>query len=79
MQIIHILAILSYSCYRKIPRGTGVETRLYESDADKCHDRAVERGDSILQIAIDKPDGIREYAILSHDGHVWVSSKSLAD
>ena len=24
-------------------RGTGVEIRLYESDPDMCHDRAIER------------------------------------
>ena len=56
-----------------------MEIQLYESDADKCHDRAVERGDSIEQIAIDKPHGLRECAILSRNGYVWVSSKSLAD
>ena len=61
------------------PIGTGVGTRLYESDPNICHDLAVERGDSILQIPIDKPHSVRESAILSHDGHVWVPSKSLAD
>ena len=60
------------------PRGTGVEIQLYESGADKCHDHALERGDSILHIAIDKPRSLTECAILSHDCHVWVSSKSLA-
>ena len=63
----------------KPPGGTKVEIRLYQSDPDICHDRAVEQGDSILQIPIDKPHGLRECTILSHDGLVWVPSKSLAD
>ena len=61
------------------PRGTGVEIRLYESNTDICHDCAVERGDIILQIPIEKPHRLRECVILSHDGYVWVPSKSLAD
>ena len=61
------------------PRATGVEIRLYESDPDICHDRAVEQGDNILQIPVDKPHGLRECAILSHDSHVRDPSKSLAD
>ena len=57
----------------KPPRGIRLEIRLYESCPDICHDRAVVRVDSILQIPIDKAHGLRECAILSHHGHVWAS------
>ena len=61
------------------PRGAGAEIRLYGSDPDICYERAIERGDNILQIPMDKPHGLRECAILSHDGYVWIPSRPLAD
>ena len=61
------------------PRGAGIEIRLYNSDPDECHRRAVARGDSILHPPLDKPHGLRECAILSHDGYVWIPSRPLAE
>ena len=59
------------------PRGAGIEIRLYHSDPDQCHLRALERNATIPRPPQDKPHNLRECAILSHDGYVWVPSRPL--
>ncbi|MEX0283790.1 MAG: glyoxalase [Paracoccaceae bacterium] len=58
------------------PRGAGIEIRLYESDPDVCVQRADAVGATILQVATDKPHGLREAYILCENGYAWVPSRS---
>ncbi|MEM7091271.1 MAG: VOC family protein [Pseudomonadota bacterium] len=58
------------------PRGGGLEIRLYDSDPDQAHDRAVQTGAMILQGPTDKPHGLRECFILCSNGYAWVPSRA---
>ena len=63
-----------------VPRGLGVELRLYDSDPDTAAVRAEAMGAMgamILQAPSDKPHGLRECAILGPDGYLWVPSRPL--
>lgn len=61
----------------ELPRGLGVELRLYDMDPDACEARARLRGDTILAAAMDKPHGLREVYIVDPDGYLWVPGKAL--
>ncbi len=58
-------------------RGAGAEFRLYESDPDRAHARAVARGAHVLQSPTDKPHGLREVYVLCENGYAWVASRPL--
>ncbi len=57
-----------------LPRGAGVELRLYGCDPDAAEARARALGAVILHPATDKPHGLREAHILDPDGYVWAPS-----
>jgi predicted enzyme related to lactoylglutathione lyase len=57
------------------PRGAGLEIRLYDSDPDEAVQRAEAFGATVLQVATDKPHGLREAYILCADGYAWVPSR----
>ena len=60
-----------------LPRGAGIEIRLYETDPEAAVARAEAAGGMILQPPTDKPHGLREAYILCENGYVWVPSRSL--
>ena len=57
-----------------LPRGAGVELRLYGCDPDAAEARARALGAAILHPAADKPHGLREAHILDPAGYVWAPS-----
>jgi predicted enzyme related to lactoylglutathione lyase len=57
-----------------LPRGAGVELRLYGCDPDAAEARARDLGAVILHPAADKPHGLREAHILDPEGYVWAPS-----
>ena len=61
------------------PRGGGAELRLYDIAPEAAVDRAIARGDIILQPPTDKPHGLCEAYILSPSGYAWVPSRPLSD
>lgn len=61
----------------KPPRGAGIEIRLFDTDPDTAVVRAEAYGAMVLQVAKDKPHGLREAYILCGDGYAWVPSRPL--
>ncbi len=60
-----------------LPRGAGLELRLYDCDPDAAAARVDRAGGSILQPPVNKPHGLREAIILCPDGYAWVPSRPL--
>lgn len=63
---------LSGSLGDDVPRGVGVELRVYGCDPDAAEARARELGYTVLAGAMDKPHGLREACIVDADGYLWV-------
>ena len=60
------------------PRGVGAELRLHGRDPDEAEAAARRLGFTILQVAADKPHGLREAYIVDGDGYVWVPDVPIA-
>ena len=60
-------------------RGAGVELRLYDLDPDAAEARARAAGYHVLQVAANKPHGLRECYLVDPDGYVWVPGIGIAD
>lgn len=60
-----------------LPRGAGIEIRLYDTDPDAACAVAEAAGGTILQGPTDKPHGLREAYILCGNGYAWVPSRAL--
>ncbi len=58
-------------------RGGGAEFRLYATDPDVAVGKAEAFGAHILQVATNKPHGLREAYILCENGYAWVPSRAL--
>jgi uncharacterized glyoxalase superfamily protein PhnB len=61
----------------ELPRGIGVELRLYSVDPDEAEARARAHGFTVVAGSLDKPHGLRECMIADDEGFVWVVSRHL--
>lgn len=61
----------------EMPRGIGVEIRLYGRDPDVAEAAARELDLVVLAGAMDKPHGLRESFLISPSGYLWVPSVAL--
>jgi hypothetical protein len=57
-----------------LPRGLGIEIRLYNCDPDTAVKNAEAHQYQVLEPAITKPHRLREVFIQCHDGYVWCPS-----
>lgn len=55
-------------------RGAGCEIRVQGCDPDAAQERAQEHGFAVIDVAKDKPHGLREAYLMDADGYVWVPS-----
>lgn len=62
-----------------VPRGVGVELRLYNVDPDRAEAKARAAGYEVLQSSRDKPHGLRECYLLDGDGYLWVPGVAIDD
>jgi uncharacterized glyoxalase superfamily protein PhnB len=60
-----------------LPRGIGIELRLYGVDPDQAEASARAHGFTVLAGSMDKPHGLRECMIIDAEGFVWVPSRHL--
>jgi len=60
-----------------VPRGVGVELRLYGIDPDAAEAKARAAGYEVLQSSRDKPHGLRECYLLDRDGYLWVPGTAI--
>lgn len=59
------------------PRGGGIALYLFETDPDAASAKAEAAGGHILQLAENKPHGLREAVILDENGYAWTPSRHL--
>lgn len=62
-----------------MPRGVGVELRLYGCDPDQAVIAASQFDAIVLADAQNKPHGVREAYIIGPEGYVWVPTIPLLD
>ena len=59
-------------------RGALVELRLHGCDPDRAEQQAKQRGYEVVQVATDKPHGLRETYLRDAEGHLWVPDRPIA-
>ena len=59
------------------PRGSLVELRIHGCDPDRAEQQAKQRGYQVVQMAADKPHGLREAYLRDAEGYLWVPDRSI--
>ena len=60
------------------PRGNLVELRIHGCDPDRAEQQAKQRGYQVVQMAADKPHGLREAYLRDAEGYLWVPDRPIA-
>lgn len=59
------------------PRGGLVELRIHGCDPDRAEQQAKQRGYEVVQVAADKPHGLREAYVRDTEGYLWVPDRPI--